>query len=91
MHMPSLPMRRCLSSFLVAFFFLSALPVSAASLTTGSRGEEVRSLQQSLASDPTLYPEGLITGYYGKATESAVKRFQKKYGIVSSGDTNTPR
>lgn len=55
------------------------------SLRLGSRSTRVSDLQRMLATDHTLYPEGLITGYYGKATEQAVKRFQSKYGIVSSG------
>lgn len=59
------------------------------SLRLGLRSDAVRELQQSLASDPSLYPEGLVTGYYGSLTEQAVKRFQAKYGIVSSGDANT--
>jgi len=31
-----------------------------------------------------LYPEGLITGYFGPLTEKAVQRFQLKYKIVNS-------
>ncbi len=42
-------------------------------LGKGSEGSEVTKLQQYLAKDGTLYPEGLITGYYGSLTESAVK------------------
>ena len=63
--------------------------VSSSSFTTtlgkGSEGANVTRLQQYLASDPTLYPEGLITGYFGSLTEAAVKRFQTKHNIVSSG------
>jgi len=33
-----------------------------------------------------LYPEGLITGYFGILSESAVKRFQERYGIARQGD-----
>jgi len=28
---------------------------------------------------PEIYPEGLVTGYFGPLTLSAVKRFQQKY------------
>jgi hypothetical protein len=57
-------------------------------LSLGSREREVTILQRMLARNPSIYPEGLITGYYGPATVRAVKNFQKKYSIVRSG---TPR
>lgn len=46
---------------------------------------EVSKLQQFLAQDSTLYPEGEITGFYGRATERAVQRFQVRNNIVSGG------
>lgn len=57
----------------------------AATLRRGSRGEEVRRLQEFLATMPEFYPEGLATGTFGPATERAVKRFQKTYGIPAIG------
>ena len=54
-------------------------------LGKGSEGSEVTALQTYLAKDPSLYPEGTISGYYGALTEQAVKRFQQKHNIVSSG------
>jgi len=51
--------------------------------------DNVRALQEALASDSELYPEGLVTGYFGPLTERAVQRFQAKYGIVSSGTSDT--
>ena len=52
---------------------------------TGSNGEVTR-LQQFLVSQgASIYPEALVTGYFGPATERAVKRFQAAQGIVSSG------
>lgn len=50
---------------------------------------EVSVLQKVLASDPFLYPEALVTGYFGPATERAVMRFQKRSGVVSSGSAQT--
>ncbi|HWH16671.1 MAG TPA: peptidoglycan-binding protein [Candidatus Paceibacterota bacterium] len=44
---------------------------------------EVSRLQAILAKDPTIYPEGLVTGFYGPATDRAVKRFQVEKGIVT--------
>lgn len=54
-------------------------------LQVGMSGSDVSSLQTFLAQDSTLYPEGLVTGYYGQLTMSAVQRFQARNGIVSSG------
>lgn len=45
----------------------------------GMTSEQVKILQQMLASEPTIYPEGLITGYYGDLTIKAVQKFQAKY------------
>lgn len=52
-------------------------------------GPEVTKLQGLLSKDASLYPEGLITGYFGSLTQKAVQRFQRKYGIVYSGVPET--
>ena len=66
-----------------------AAPPGAASLTEdlslGSTGEEVTLLQTLLAKDTSIYPDGLITGYFGGLTRQAVRRFQAKYGISQVG------
>jgi len=54
-------------------------------LVLGMTDAEVFNLQKVLSLDPAVYPEGEITGYFGKMTEAAVKRFQKKYGIRTTG------
>lgn len=54
-------------------------------LKQGISGDDVKALQAVLAADPTIYPEGLISGYYGKLTAEAVKKFQKKHGIETVG------
>jgi peptidoglycan hydrolase-like protein with peptidoglycan-binding domain len=54
-------------------------------LVIGSSGEEVKQLQSFLAQDKDVYPEGLVTGYFGRITEQAVIRFQKKNGIEPVG------
>lgn len=54
-------------------------------------GGQVSKLQHFLAYDKTVYPEGLVTGYYGAATERAVARFQIKNAVLSSTATaSTP-
>lgn len=54
-------------------------------LKQGSTGEQVAVLQALLAADPSIYPEGLVSGFFGRLTSEAVKRFQKKYDIEQVG------
>jgi peptidoglycan hydrolase-like protein with peptidoglycan-binding domain len=54
-------------------------------LGMGASGNDVSSLQQFLAQDASVYPDKLVTGYFGALTQAAVQRWQAKYGIVSSG------
>lgn len=57
------------------------------SLARGMKNNQVVRLQQILAKYPDIYPEGLITGYFGSATERAVKLFQEKYELEQVGYT----
>ncbi len=54
-------------------------------LEYGMRNDQVKALQRFLAQYPEIYPEGLVTGYFGPLTKLAVKRFQAKYGIRQVG------
>jgi hypothetical protein len=54
-------------------------------LREGMTGDDVKSLQAILASDSNIYPEGKVTGYFGRLTSEAVKKFQKKHSIDSIG------
>jgi plastocyanin len=63
----------------------AACPRIGVSLKPGSSGDDVTRLQQFLATDPSVYPEARITGYYGALTQAAVERWQAKNNIVSSG------
>lgn len=56
-------------------------------LGVGVRNKEVQALQEFLAKDPILYPEGTASGYFGSLTKRAVERFQEKYEIAKSGDS----
>lgn len=51
----------------------------------GSEGSEVRKLQEFLALDSSIYPEGVISGYYGSLTVAAVRRFQSQQGLPVVG------
>ncbi len=58
-------------------------------LYSGMDNNNVRNLQKTLSSNKNIYPQGLITGYFGPLTEKAVERFQTEYKIVSSGTPST--
>ncbi len=56
------------------------------SLQRGITGGDVKQLQEFLSTQyPDLYPTKQITGYFGPATEAAVKKLQEKHGIESIG------
>src|SRR3989344_1645917 len=56
-------------------------------LAKGDKGADVTRLQKLLATDKSIYPEGLVTGTYGDRTVAAVTRFQLKYGVVASASS----
>ncbi len=53
------------------------------SLSKGDRGDDVKQLQQRLKE--LGYFKGTCTGYYGDATEKAVKAFQSRNGLTADG------
>lgn len=65
--------------------FLAEAATYTRQLDLGMSGADVTALQQFLASDPTTYPEGTVTGYYGALTAAAVGRYQAKNGLASVG------
>lgn len=58
-------------------------------LAYNSEGNDVVLLQRMLSQDSVAYPEKKITGYYGDLTLSAVKSFQREYGLAQSGVVDT--
>lgn len=84
-------------STLFAIAFATSLALGAnlaqaaitSSLDRGATGPQVTELQTYLATNANIYPEGLITGYFGPLTQAAVQRFQAAQGIVSSGSPLT--
>ncbi|MCX6757040.1 MAG: peptidoglycan-binding domain-containing protein, partial [Candidatus Nomurabacteria bacterium] len=56
-------------------------------LQIGSNTNDVKTLQTFLSKDKTLYPEALISGYFGQATKKAVQKFQLKYKLAKPGDS----
>lgn len=79
------------SGLIAATLAVSVLPALASAdtlyrqLETGMRGNDVGSLQTFLAQDNTIYPQGLVTGYFGGLTKSAVSNFQARNGIPTAG------
>lgn len=79
--------------FAIATVIIGLLPVAVSAdtflftknLGRGISGNEVQRLQEFLKTMPEVYPEGLVTGYFGVSTERAVKKLQMKYGIESMG------
>jgi len=57
------------------------------SIELGGKNQEgdVRRLQELLATDPSIYPEGKITGFFGALTKKAVGRLQEKLGLENVG------
>ncbi|OHA20568.1 MAG: hypothetical protein A2849_03090 [Candidatus Taylorbacteria bacterium RIFCSPHIGHO2_01_FULL_51_15] len=77
---------------LLAVFSLgiqNAFAVITSQLDFGDRGPEVTELQAYLATSASIYPEGLVTGYFGQLTKAAVERFQTAQGIISQGTPAT--
>lgn len=54
-------------------------------LKRGQNNDDVRRLQEVLARDSSVYPEGIVNGNFGPATQRAVRRFQGKFGIPQVG------
>lgn len=53
-------------------------------LALGAKDDDVKKIQQLLASDPSLF--GVEpTGYFGPITEASIKKFQERYGLPVTG------
>ena len=74
----------------LALFASFAIPQkSEASITSymgvGSTGGDVTELQQFLATNFSIYPEGIVSGYFGGLTKAAVTQFQVAFDIDQVG------
>ncbi len=78
------------TAFVFSFFAVSnSYAMISSSLDLGSTGSQVTELQTYLSTNVNIYPQGIISGYFGLLTQSAVQRFQTAQGIVSSGSPAT--
>lgn len=58
-------------------------------LDFGETNASVTNMQNFFKDNASIYPEGLVTGYFGSLSRAAVERFQTQNGIVSSGSAAT--
>ena len=71
---------------LTAIFVLllcAAVPASAKTYTLNDQAQEIALIQEALEELDFYYAD--ITGKYGKRTQAAVKKFQKRYGLPQTG------
>ncbi|MEN9613980.1 MAG: hypothetical protein RLZZ347_287 [Candidatus Parcubacteria bacterium] len=54
-------------------------------MNLGSKGSQVTQLQQFLATNAFIYPQAIVTGFYGPLTQSAVTQFQVAYDLPQVG------
>lgn len=79
-----------LSALAISFIGIqSAFATITSQMDLGDKNSEVTELQTYLATDASIYPSGLVTGYFGELTKAGVERFQTAAGIVSSGTPAT--
>lgn len=57
-----------------------------ADIREGMTDADIKTIQELLASDTSIYPQGLVTGYFGPMTKEAIKRFQAKNGLEVTGE-----
>ncbi len=58
-------------------------------MTVGSRGENVRSLQKFISSNVDMYPSGVQDGNFGLQTKNGVIQFQLAYNLAADGIVGT--
>lgn len=59
--------------------------LKSSTITEGTTSDDVKKIQELLATDETVYPEGKVTGYFGPMTKEALKRFQKRHNLSETG------
>ena len=57
-------------------------------LKVGATGEDVKILQVALSQDESLYPSGIVSGYFGQLTKQAVTNFQVRYNLPATGEVD---
>ena len=76
--------RMMLTMLALALLLLCPAPCALArSYSLGDEAAEVASIQEALEALDLYYTD--ITGHYGKRTQSAVRKFQKRYSLAQTG------
>ena len=75
--------KRWISALAVAVMVCVCATASAQSYRLGDEADEIATIQTALK-QLKLYSAG-ITGHFGEKTETAVKKFQKKYALENNG------
>ena len=75
--------KRWISALAAAVMVCVCVTASAQSYRLGDEADEIATIQTALK-QLKLYSAG-ITGHYGEKTETAVKKFQKKYALEDNG------
>lgn len=73
------------SALIIATPFIASADALNRQLQLGMSGSDVSTLQTFLAADVTLYPQGIVSGYFGFLTKAAVSNFQTRNGIDPVG------
>lgn len=55
-------------------------------LKEGMSDDDIKKVQELLASDPSIYPKGIVSGYYGPLTKEAIKNLQRRHGLTETGE-----
>lgn len=55
------------------------------SLVYGETNNDIAKIQTLLATDPTIYPYGVSSGFFGPKTEEAIRNFQTRLGLDPVG------
>ncbi len=84
-YMKNITIMKILTLILVASPIVTSAAMLTRQLQFGMSGSDVSTLQSFLAQDRTIYPQGLVTGYFGYLTRSAVSNFQARNGIATVG------
>jgi hypothetical protein len=87
-YISSLSTRKHISIVTLALLivpFIGAAATLERQLDLGASGADVSALQSFLAQDRSIYPQGLVTGYFGTLTSAAVSNYQSRNGLNNVG------